>query len=354
LYGLYAKTTRCPFCQNQAKKNGRRSGRQRYLCLVCKRTFVREKHQAVGFKSFCQFYQFVTGKVNRSRLLTLNSQCRKTLYFTFKHFFDKPPSPLDIWQVLPPKFSKGWIYAVDGKWLKRQGVFMLHKNITDRVNLYWSFLPGETYQALHADLVELTKLLRKQKPAGVVSDWKGAIVSAVAGHFGPIPHQRCLTHVVRQAKKLLSRKSPFICTIELRQIAKNLIKLKTEDDIADWFTNLGLWHDQYGYMLTVRTTGDGVKRKWWYTHGNLRRAWRLLAKNTEPFFQHIDHELLPHSNNSLEGTFSQAVNKLIDHRGMKLTQQLSFLHWYFALSHVKNKQQLKTLWDMWKMKKSKF
>lgn len=253
---------------------------------------------------------------------------------------------------MPPKFSKrGWVYGVDGKWLKRQGVFILHRNITDKVNLYWSFWTNETYTALHTDLEELTEILGKQKPKAAVSDWKGAIVSAVNGYFGNIPHQRCLTHVVRQAKRLLPKRSPFPCTVQLRQIVSDLIHLESQQDIAAWFTKLGLWHGRYSFMLKEKTIGEGTKRRWWYTHGNLRRAWRLLTRDTEPFFQHVSRELLPHSNNSLEGTFSQAVGKLRDHRGMKINQQVSFLSWYFTFSRIKTRLQLKTLWDCWKRRK---
>ena len=285
-------------------------------------------------------------------MLKINCQSRKTLYRTFKYFFDKPPNPREVWQILPPKFNKtDWTYGVDGKWLKRQGVFILHRNITDKVNLYWSFWKNETYTAMHTDLQGLTKILEKQKPKTVVSDWKGAIVSAVNSHFGNIPHQRCLTHVVRQAKMLLPKRSPFLCTIQLRQIANDLIYLKNQQDIAGWFTKLNLWHKRYGFMLKEKTIGEGTKKRWWYTHGNLRRAWRLLTRDTGPFFQHISRQLLPHSNNSLEGTFSQAAGKLHDHRGMKINQQISFLSWYFTFSRIKTRVQLKTLWDYWKSRK---
>lgn len=285
-------------------------------------------------------------------MLKVNCQSRKTLYWTFKHFFNKPLNPQDVWQVLPPKFNKkGWVYGVDGKWLKKQDVFILHRNITNKVNLYWSFWRNETYIALHTDFEGLTKLLGSQKPKAAVSDWKGAIVSAVNGHFGNIPHQRCLTHVVRQAKKLLPKRSPFPCTVQLRQIAKDLIHLEDQQDIVGWFTKLGLWHERHGLMLKEKTIGQETKRKWWYTHGNLRRGWRLLTHDTEPFFKHIARKLLPHSNNSLEGTFSQAVGKLRNHRGMKIDQQVSFLSWYFTFSRIKTRLQLKTLWDYWKNQK---
>lgn len=285
-------------------------------------------------------------------MLKINCQSRKTLYRTFKCFFDNPPRSQEVWQILPPKFNKkNWTYGVDGKWLKRKGVFILHRNITDKVNLYWSYWKNETYTALHTDLQELTKILEKQKPKAAVSDWKGSIISAVNSHFGNIPHQRCLAHVVRQAKNLLPKKSPFSCTIQLRQIANDLIYLKNQQEIVGWFTKLDLWHERYNFMLKEKTIGEGTKKRWWYTHGNLRRGWRLLTKDTEPFFQHVSRQLLPHSNNSLEGTFSQAIGKLHDHRGMKINQQVSFLSWYFTFSRIKTKLQFKTLWDYWKSRK---
>jgi len=48
---------------------------------------------------------------------------------------------------------------------------------------------------------------------------------------------------------LLPKRSPFLCTIQLRQIANDLIYLKNQQDIAGWFTKLNLWHKRYGFML---------------------------------------------------------------------------------------------------------
>jgi len=86
--------------------------------------------------------------------------------------------------------------------------------------------------------------------------------------------------------------------------------LHSQQDEVDWLWSLKVWEEKYGYMLKEKTIGVKTRNKWWYTHGNLRRGWRLLTKDTEPFFQHVSRQLLPHSNNSLEGTFSQAVGKL--------------------------------------------
>lgn len=100
-------------------------------------------------------------------------------------------------------------------------------------------------------------------------------------------------------------------------------------------------------MLQEKTIGEGTKKKWWYTHGNLRRAWKLLTDDWYPFFVHLENEQIPHSNNSLEGTISQMKNKLSDHRGMKTPQQVSFISWYMTFTRVKNRRHLLKLWGYW-------
>lgn len=275
---------------------------------------------------------------------------RPTLSASLGWFFSQPLSATQVWEVLPPRLSSPWVYGVDGKWLKRLGVFLLHRNITTKENLYWSFHPSESYQALRLNLTNLIELLgnRENRPIAAISDWKGAIVNAVADGFGDIPHQRCLTHVTRTAKLLLPRRSPLEATLALGKIARGLILIQKQTAIDSWFKLLVGWHDRYGHWLKHRTKNPQTKKGWWYTHGNLRRAWRLLTDNPEPFFQHLNYPLLSHSNNALEGTISQAINKLIDHRGMRLNQQISFLDWYFTFTRVKNRLDLMKLWDYWK------
>lgn len=279
----------------------------------------------------------------------IRSQGRKTVSLCFKVFFDNPLSPAQVWQVLPPDLNRSWVYGLDGKWLERKGVFIIHRNFTTKENLYWSFHPSESYVALHHDLEALTELLDKQQtPVGAISDWKGAIVSAVSSHFDKLPHQRCLTHVVHQAERLLPRRSPFEATLSLRSVAKKLPCVSTVVEKRAWLASLIYWEKKYKGMLKEKTIGNGTKKKWWYTHGNLRSGWRLLTHNWDPFFIHLDHSMIPKSNNSLEGVVSQLSSKLSDHRGMKTKQQVSFLCWYFTFTRTKTKEDLRKLWDYWK------
>lgn len=257
-----------------------------------------------------------------------------------------------VWEVLSPETATHpapWVYGCDGKWLGRLGVFFIHRNVTTRENLFWSFMGSESYEALSRDGKTLAYLLRRNLPSGAVSDWKGAIVQAVSSHFGPVPHQRCLAHIDRAAKRLLPLHSPFEATQALRRIASMLMLIETPTDPQVWKTALARWEKQYGLMLREKTHAPtGMTRHWWYTHGNLRRAWRLLTHDQDPLFVFLINPLIPKTNNALEGVNSNLKQKLGDHRGMKVTRQAAFLSWYLTFTRVKTPKDLKKLWVWWK------
>lgn len=304
------------------------------------------------WKDLVDFYRLVKGKTNRELLTEQSGVDRKTLRVRFKAFFDLPLSAEIVWKLLPPKLlSSGlpWVYGTDGKWLRRQGVLMNHRDVNNKENIWWSYHPSESYEAYHQDLLKLSGLLGiKNLPSGAISDWNGGGVAGVASHFGHIPHQRCLIHVSRTLKRLLPKQSPIPETRKLRSIAKEIIHLEDEIDVWNWQSKLVDWEIENSKLLTVKTKGMGTKKKWWYTHGNLRRAWRLLTKDQDPFFIYLTNPQIPYSNNSLEGINSQLKQKLGNHRGMKHPQQVSFAFWYFTFSRVKNKSDLRKLWAGWK------
>lgn len=305
---------------------------------------------------FTQFRHLVVGNVNRKYLIDTKQVSRKTLSVKFKVFFDKFVSAGVLWRLLPPTLTKSndpWVLAIDGTWLHRNGVVMIYRDVTHHQNIFWSYHASESYQALHDDLVVLVDLLGDNLPSGVVSDWKGAIVNGVATHFDHLPHQRCLTHVEREAKRWLPKRSPFIFTQELRNIALDLIRVENKKEVINWKARLIAWQVAYGHLLKEKThTQTETGSSWWYTHKDLRRGWRLLTDNWYPFFVHIDHSLIPKTNNSIEGVNSQAKRFLGNHRGMKTPQQVSFLFWYLIFTRTKTKQDLKKLWDWWKTQKS--
>lgn len=340
-----------------SKKLGfHRSGKRKYLCLVCRKSFSRQKQTVASFREFCEFGKLITGKTNRENLWEEKEVSRKTLSVKFKVFFDKLVSVSIVWRLLPPTLTTTeypWTLGVDGTWLHRNGVIMVYRDITHHQNLFWSYHASESYEAIHADLLTLTGLLGGHSPSGVISDWKGSIVGGVASHFDHLLHQRCLTHVLREAKRYLPKGSSFRAVLVLRKIAKDLPYIKTKKEAIGWKAKLIKWETAYGRLLKEKTINESYSgKKWWYTHGNLRRAWHLLTDNWYPFFVHLERSLIPKDNNSLEGVNSQMKRILGNHRGMKTPQQVSFLFWYLSFTRTKTKQDIKKLWDYWKTQKS--
>jgi Transposase, Mutator family len=327
--------------------------------LNCLKTFVCKKKKLRSADGFDDFHCLITGEVNRKNILRSKQVSRKTLSVKFKVFFDRFVSSLVVWRVLPPTLTQTnspWVLAIDGKWLRRAGVVMIYRDITHSENIFWSYHSSESAEAINTDLNILTILLEIHQPSGVISDWKNSIVSGVDNYFDHVPHQRCLAHVVREAKRYLPKTSSFSAVLVLREIAKDLPYVKTRKEATKWKTKLIDWEKAYGLLLKERsfspTEQTKTGPKWWYTHGNLRRAWRLISSNWYPFFVHLDHPLIPNTNNSLEGVNCQLKNKLLNHRGMKTLQQVSFLFWYLTFTRTKTKQDMKKLWDEWKTQKS--
>lgn len=318
---------------------------------MCHHSFIRQKRSPVSFAEFCAFHQFIVGQVNRKHLTITQAVSRKALSKTFMVFFQRPLSAADVWKIFSPQFSPTWTLALDGKWLRRNGVVMIYRNLTDKTTLWWNWWPSESYVALHTDLELISKHCGTHLPSGAVSDWKGSIVGSIAAWFGDIPHQRCLAHVERDIERLLPKYSPLAATQELRNIGTHITQIHTHDEKEEWLMWLNTWELCYGDVLKERshpTDPTSSKRKWWYTHSNIRRAYRILTKDQHHLFEYLDHLEIPTTNNVLEVMNSNFKGKLHDHRGMKPSQQYQFLNWYITFQKAKTPAALKKLWGIWK------
>lgn len=278
---------------------------------------------------------------------------RRTLVRRFAPFFVRPLTPRDVWFSLPPRCMKSsdpWIFGADGKWLHHDGVFLVDRDVTHKENLWWSYALNESFTSWHHDLRICADLLTNEHfPSGAVSDWKRGLIQAVITTFGDIPHQRCLAHVARQGATLLPKGSPYLATKRLRDIALSLRRIKTVEDMQDWEQTLTAWGYQWGDMLTEKTMAPlGGTKKWWYTHGTLRRGWRLLTTDTDSFFVFLTVKGLPKTNNSLEGVNRNLKGKLGVHRGLITAFQVSLLSWVMVFSRVKKPADLRKLWDVWR------
>lgn len=261
-----------------------------------------------------------------------------------------PPTPFEIAQLFPLSCMTPevvWVYAYDGKWMGRAPVLIIHRDVTHKEIFWWSLARSESRAAVSEDLVALCSLLTPTSPCGAVTDGKPGIGVLIKAAFHLEVIQRCTIHITREVKMLLPHASPLPATQALRAIALTLCSIRTYGDRTVFFLALVLWEQEYGALLTQRTIplkDSGTKRTWWYTHGNLRRAWRLLNLPPATLFAFLDNLDVPATNNSLEG-----VNRHLHRRaGMGKGRQISLMLWKLALSRIRTQAQKKQLWDMWK------
>lgn len=279
-----------------------------------------------------------------------------TIYTAFLPFLTQPPSPELLMHVAPPVATRGtasaWAYGVDGFWFHRDRIVLLQRDVTHKETLWWSLHLSESAASVVPAITACGALVDHDRLVGIVSDWKSAIRISVGTVFGNCPHQRCVTHVVRQAKRLLPKRSPFLATRRLRDLATALHRIKTGEDRNAWYAAMTRWGYVYGDMLTAKTIAlKGSSRHWWYTHGNIRRAWRLLTHEHTALFQYLVFSTLPPTNNSLEGVNRSLAGKISIHRGLTTDLQVSLVFWSCAFSRTKTREQVRRLWDTWKRSK---
>lgn len=319
--------------------------------MECGHSFTRHSRLGVSWTDLVNFHALITGKRSQKGLAEACGLGRTTLWSRLLPFFNYVISPSEINALFPvEETATDWVLGLDGRWLHRFGIIMIYRDVTRGVNLWWSWQKSESCQNLTEDFYQAFLLTRKNPPSGIISDWQGSIVAATRAFFPHQPHQRCLAHLVRAGKRLLPAGSPFLFTLKLREIVHEVIFILDPSDRFAWETKLANWQREYGYLLKARTIGLGAEKKWWYTHGNLRRAIRLLTKDQDSLFQFLRYPFLPKTNNSLEGVNSQLKGKLGNHRGMKVTQQVAFCFWYLAFSRIKTREDLRRLWGSLKEK----
>lgn len=171
---------------------------------------------------------------------------------------------------------------------------------------------------------------------GITSDWHGSIVGAVKYVFQrEIPHQRCLVHTQRRCQSLLTSKPKTEAGKRLLEIVKHLNKITSEYEATIWLKWLRVWEESYGEFASERSYGlkeDG-SRTWWYTHKNLRSAFRTLKSSQKHLFLYLKYEDLDKDTNGLESEFSHLKQKISMHRGLKKTRKLAAIYWYIFFAN---------------------
>lgn len=143
--------------------------------------------------------------------------------------------------------------------------------------------------------------------------------------FNDIPVQICQFHQVKQVTKYLTRKPKTEAGRALRALALTLAKT----DEATFTSALDAWHETWNHFIEEKTIYEyhSGKRKWFYTHKNVRSAYRSLKTNLPHLFTYQKYPDLkiPNTTNALDGSFSNLKKKLSPHHGLKRSRRFKVI-----------------------------
>lgn len=135
--------------------------------------------------------------------------------------------------------------------------------------------------------------------------------------FKDIPVQICQFHQIKQVTKYLTRRPETDAGKELRSLSLML----TDTNEAAFTKALDAWCAKWESFVEAKTVNTFVtgKTKWYYTHKNVRSAYRSLKTNLPYLFTYQKYPELhiPNTTNALDGSFSNLKKKLAVHHGLR-------------------------------------
>lgn len=201
--------------------------------------------------------------------------------------------------------------VMDATFFKRgSGLFVARAN---GKNLYWFQIETEKVEHYEQCLNTLTS-------AGLVFssftiDGRRGVRLMLQAKFPSIPIQQCQFHQIQTIIHKITKHPKLEAGKELLAITLTLSKTTRREFEVGLQAWLAKWHGFIG----ERTESHDLKRKWRWTHENLRSAYFSLKRNLAWLFTYQEYPDLniPNTTNSCDGSFSHWKNKVGLHRGIR-------------------------------------
>lgn len=200
-------------------------------------------------------------------------------------------------------------------WGRRFGVMLFKDSIT-KENLLKYYVKSET-NAKYKNGIEKLKSEGFEIIAIVCDGRRGLINS-----FENTPVQMCQFHQVAIIRRYLTMNPKLPASIELVKI----VSLMKQTDKESFIGALNEWYFKWKSFLNERTINEETGRSF-YTHKNLRSAYRSLKTNLKWLFTWYDYIDLniPNTTNAIDGHFADLKNKLRNHNGLSLERKKKFI-----------------------------
>lgn len=294
------------------KKHGRRSRRQRYLCLQCGTSFTSTKHENLSWIHKA-YEDYTVHKQSYAELSEKYGKDPKTLRKCFDKFAGATG---EIFECAEP-----CVLILDATFFGRGYGILMARNL--KKVLYWQEIVSESIQEYEECLNQLEAM--GYKFSAFVVDGRSGVRQLLMKRYTGIPIQLCQFHQIQIVKRYIPSKAKTEVARKLRQIALGLTKtyeIELEKALDVWFT-------EYGYFLKEKTSVENTNH-WRYTHRRLRSAYRSLRSNLPNLFtfQNQANLQIPNTTNHCDGLFAHLKQKILIHRGISKKRRKQMIDYF--------------------------
>ena len=300
----------CNFNTEVIKYGVTSSGRQRYKCKSCNKTWTSKPHSQVLAKHIWD--DLVFRNMNYSELAEKYKMSERNIR-----------RKLDLY--IPPEIipTKADVIAMDVTYFGRSWGILTVINVHNGKVMYCESVNG--YETVW-DYERAIRCLHKYKvyPKVAIIDGKAGVINMLKEYDTKV--QFCQFHQLKIITQCLTRKPILLPNIELRNIALALSYTNEKDFTAMVYG----WKLRNEFWLQEKSRNENDK--WEYTHRLTRRAINSLITNLPYLFTYQQYPKLnvPNTNNKLEGLHSELKRRLNNHRGLKKTQKIQFARIFFS------------------------
>ena len=307
-------TRYCPICGRKLVKNGHyANGKIRLYCKNCKKSYLVNKKANKALKQYHwknKYANYLCSKQSINDLkIPRSTFWRHTKSLSFENFV-KYPCPKKVKCI-----------ALDGTWTGNC-CYLIATGTLEGSNEQIPLISMRTDIEKYLTWKEVINQLPECDY--FVCDAQKGLLKAIQELRPNAKIQICIFHIWKTIRTKLSLHPETDAGKLLLQIARFLLSKVKESNDLDLETKIALfvnwledWHNKYQDFIKERTySADG--KHWFYTHRNVRSAYRTLKKHLDKnyLFQFATSKNVPRTNNGIEGGINSNIKRLIwMHRG---------------------------------------
>ncbi len=287
-------------------------GTTRWRCLKCKTSGVRFRMDSKRRKKKKLLHNWLIGNSNLKDIAAKEKISIRTLWRWFQPLWQDFPKP----KVFVPLEKD--VLIVDAVYLHKRTHAVLIGRTKQRV-IFWLFAERENFSSWLAFFNNLPQF------CAVVCDGQKGIILALKVRWPDVVIQRFICHLIRLSLSKLTRSPKTIAGQKLRQIVMFLSKIHTRRQKRRWIRKYLHWEKRYAIFLKEKTVGIlsfKGRRRWWYTHRNVRTVKTMIKRALPNLFTYIGHPHIPRSTNYVEGGINSRLKELLHrHRGLSVKKK---------------------------------